>query len=72
MAIARTVDGVLGARLMGAGFGGSALILTGADALPALADALAREYPARTGRNGALHVCRVAGGPIAGVVELDI
>jgi galactokinase len=72
VAIARTVDGVLGARLMGAGFGGSALILTSADALPALEAALAREYPARTGRIGVLHVCRVAGGPVSGMVELDI
>ena len=72
VAIAHTVDGALGARLMGAGFGGSALILTRADALPALEAALAREYPARTGATGALHVCRVAGGPVAGRVELDI
>jgi len=72
VAIARKVHGVLGARLMGAGFGGSALILTRADALPALAAALAHEYPARTGRTGTLHVCRVSGGPVSGMVELDI
>jgi len=63
--IASGVPGVLGARLMGAGFGGSALILVREDALPALRAALTTDYPARTGREGTLHICRIAGGPSA-------
>ncbi|HEU5440591.1 MAG TPA: galactokinase [Ktedonobacterales bacterium] len=59
--IGRSVPGVLGARLMGAGFGGSVLLLARDDALPALKAALASAYPPRTGRIGTLHVCRIAG-----------
>lgn len=61
--IARGVRGTLGARMMGAGFGGSALVLVRRDALPALQAVLRTEYPKRTGRRGALHVCGVSGGP---------
>ena len=66
--IAASVPGVLGARLMGAGFGGSALILVREDALPTLRAALASTYPAQTGREGTLHICRIAGGPSAATV----
>lgn len=61
--IASAVPGVVGARMMGAGFGGSALVLVDRHALPALADTLAREYPRRTGHIGTMHVCTIAGGP---------
>lgn len=61
--IAGGVPGVLGARMMGAGFGGSALVLVRRDALPALETALRKDYSRRTGRQGALHVCTVSGGP---------
>jgi galactokinase len=54
--------------MMGAGFGGSVLILTRRDALPALEATLARDYPRRTGRSGALLVCEIAGGPAYAVV----
>jgi galactokinase len=67
--IASSVAGTLGARMMGAGFGGSALILTRGGALRALEEALAAEYPRRSGRVGALHVCRVSGGPGSAVVD---
>ena len=63
VAIARGVPGVLGARLMGAGFGGAALMLLRVEALDALDAALAAEYPRRAGRQGTLHRCRTAGGP---------
>ena len=49
--------------MMGAGFGGSVLILARAAAVPALEAALARDYPARTGRTGAFAVCHISGGP---------
>ena len=63
VAISRGVPGVLGARLMGAGFGGAALVLLRASAWEGLAADLTTEYPRRTGRQGALHRCAVAGGP---------
>jgi galactokinase len=69
--IARATPGVLGARMMGAGFGGSALILVRSAALERLGADLANEYPRRTGRTGALHVCRIAGGPRYAAVALD-
>jgi galactokinase len=47
--IATSVPGVAGARLTGAGFGGSTINLVHRDAIPALRDAVEREYPARTG-----------------------
>ena len=47
--IATSVDGVIGARLTGAGFGGCTINLVRRDAVPALRDAVLRDYPARTG-----------------------
>jgi galactokinase len=60
--IATQVAGVYGARMMGAGFGGSALILVRSSQLEALQRALASEYPQRTGRIGQAHVCHSADG----------
>src|SRR5262245_20328149 len=60
--IASNAEGVYGARMMGAGFGGSALILVRPDSLEALVRALATEYPQRTGRTGQPHVCHIADG----------
>jgi galactokinase len=60
--IASNAKGVYGARMMGAGFGGSALILVRPDALEALERTLATEYPRRTGRVGQPHVCHVTDG----------
>jgi galactokinase len=60
--IARQTEGVYGARMMGAGFGGSALVLVRSAALEALEQRLAAEYPRRTGRVGQAHVCHVADG----------
>ncbi len=61
--IAREVPGVVGARMMGAGFGGNVLALVRQSALPALSARLAAEYPRRTGRVGELRVCQIGGGP---------
>jgi galactokinase len=61
--IALTVPGVVGARLMGAGFGGSALILVEQEALDSLARILAAEYPKFSKTRGTLHICRIANGP---------
>jgi len=47
--IATSVDGVIGARLTGAGFGGSTINLVRRDRIDALRRAIDREYPPRTG-----------------------
>ena len=47
--IARGTPGVIGARLTGAGFGGCTINLVRRDAVPALREAVVRDYPARTG-----------------------
>src|SRR5581483_2578103 len=47
--IARRVSGVLGARMMGGGFGGCTINLVHDDALAALRQAIDEQYPARTG-----------------------
>ncbi len=61
--IARDIPGVVGARMMGGGFGGSVLILVQHDAQTALEAALALHSPLRTGQTGAIHICQVSGGP---------
>jgi galactokinase len=60
--IASKAEGVYGARMMGAGFGGSALILVRPNSLEALVQTLATEYPQRTGRTGQPHICHIADG----------
>ena len=47
--IAAGVDGVIGARLTGAGFGGCTINLVHRAAVPVLRAAVMRDYPARTG-----------------------
>jgi galactokinase len=47
--IASGVDGVVAARMTGAGFGGCTVNLVRRDAVDRLTDAVEREYPARTG-----------------------
>jgi galactokinase len=47
--IATGVPGVVGARLTGAGFGGCTINLVHREAVPALREAVLRDYPARTG-----------------------
>lgn len=70
--IARDIPGVVGARMMGGGFGGSALILVQRDAQPVLASALTLQYPIRTGKTGSLHICQVSGGPQHITSTIDI
>lgn len=67
--IARQVSGVLGARMLGGGFGGCTINLVRNEAVGALREAVGREYPVRTGRRVGVHgndgfdICRAAGGP---------
>lgn len=63
--IALTVPGIVGARLMGAGFGGSALMLVEQEALDRLARVLATQYPTYSKASGTMHVCQIANGPQA-------
>ncbi|HLZ63486.1 MAG TPA: galactokinase [Ktedonosporobacter sp.] len=61
--IARQVPGVLGARMMGGGFGGCTINLVRNEAVEALSQAVEQHYPARTGRQASIDICRAAGGP---------
>ncbi len=65
--IAGATDGVVAARMTGAGFGGCTVNLVRRDAIDALREAVAREYPRRTGLEGAVYVVEPVAG--AGVVE---
>lgn len=59
---ARRVPGVLGSRMMGAGFGGCAISLVEADAVPEFEARVSREYEARTGQAPKIHVVRIEAG----------
>jgi galactokinase len=60
--IATSVDGVVAARLTGAGFGGSTINLVRRDSVAALRSAIERDYPGRTGlQPTVLHVDAVDG-----------
>jgi len=61
--IARHVEGVLGGRMMGGGFGGCTVNLAYSEAIEALSRAVEQEYPLRTGRQARIDICRAAGGP---------
>jgi galactokinase len=67
VAIATATPGVLGARLTGAGFGGCTVTLVRHEAVGHLADAILREYPARTALTPRVFEVRPSVG--AGVVE---
>ena len=59
------VDGTLGARMMGGGEGGSALVLLPRNAVPQLEETLRSGYFARYGmadRDGLIHICAFAPG----------
>jgi galactokinase len=61
--IAHDVPGVLGARMMGGGFGGCTINLVRKEAVDALRQAVDRYYPERTGRQASIDICHAAGGP---------
>jgi len=58
----RSIPGVLGARLMGGGFGGCTINLVEADHLEAFHAAMAPVYRERLGKEPMIHVCKLAGG----------
>jgi len=61
--IARQVEGVLGARMIGGGFGGCTITLVRNEAIENLRLAVEKYYPERTGRQATIDICRAAGGP---------
>ncbi len=61
--IASKVPGVLGARMMGGGFGGCTINLVDNESVEALRKAVEEQYPQRTGRNASIDICRAAAGP---------
>lgn len=61
--IARQVPGVLGARMLGGGFGGSTINLVRSEALGQLRQAVDEQYPARTGLQASFDICKAASGP---------
>jgi galactokinase len=60
--IARQVPGVLGARMMGGGFGGCTINLVRNAAVDTLRRAVEEQYPARTGRQASVDICKAAAG----------
>jgi galactokinase len=60
--IATSVDGVIAARMTGAGFGGCTVNLVRPDAVEALRTAVEREYPARSGRRATVMPVEIADG----------
>ncbi len=65
--IAGSVEGVVGARMTGAGFGGCTVNIVRREAVEALTAAVADHYPGRTGLQATVHVVEPVAG--AGVVE---
>ncbi len=61
------LDGVLGSRMTGGGFGGCTVTLLRADAVPAFRDAIAQAYRTRFGITPAIYPCDPSDG--AGEVE---
>jgi galactokinase len=59
---ARKVEGVLGARMMGAGFGGCAISLVEEAAVQEFKSRVGRDYLAATGQEPKIHVVKIEAG----------
>ena len=62
VALARPVEGCLGARMTGAGFGGCAVALVGSKRAEAFAEEVAAAYSNQTGNPSVPYVCRATNG----------
>ncbi len=60
--IAQPLPGVIGARMMGGGFGGCTINLVRAEAVADLTGVVEKEYRRRTGRDTRIFVTRITGG----------
>lgn len=60
--IAREQPGVLGARMMGGGFGGCTINLVRETALEGFTSQITKQYKARMGKDTYIHVCRLEDG----------
>jgi galactokinase len=60
--IARNQPGVLGARMMGGGFGGCTINLVREESLDDFTTIITKQYKARTGIDTYIHVCRIENG----------
>jgi galactokinase len=60
--LARSLEGVVGARMTGAGFGGCTVNLVHADAIDAFGEHVIEAYRARTGLPAEMYVCRAVDG----------
>jgi galactokinase len=60
--LAQGLDGVLGARLTGAGFGGCTVNLIRADSVEAFQREVIERYYRETGLSGRMYVCRASDG----------
>ena len=61
--LAASVPGVLGARMMGGGFGGCTVNLVRDEAVAQLTQVIEEQYPLRTNLQATIDICRAAGGP---------
>ncbi len=59
---ARTVPGVLGSRMTGAGFGGCTVSLVERKAIDAFKETVTQKYQAAFGKDPALYVCTAENG----------
>lgn len=66
--IAWSMDGVVGSRMTGAGFGGCTVSLVVEDTLQEFIDKINDEYPKRTGLKPEIYVCTAEDG--AGIIEI--
>jgi len=66
--IAWSMDGVVGSRMTGAGFGGCTISLVVEDTLQEFIDKINDEYPKRTGLKPEIYVCTAEDG--AGTIEI--
>lgn len=60
--IARQQPGVLGARMMGGGFGGCTINLVRQETLDAFMAVITKQYKAGTGKDTYIHVCKIEDG----------
>jgi len=67
--IAENVEGALGSRMVGAGFGGCTITLVKNDAVEELKNRLSREYPEKTGIEPEIYICSSEDG--ADLIKLD-